>query len=117
MPATPDLQALYVELRALLHKSIGTRNVVIDGDGHFYVNEVEPDGNGKRVFCCSVKIGSGKVQLHMMPIYTHPALLTGISEALKKRMQGKSCFNFAKPDPALFQELDRLIERALADKR
>jgi hypothetical protein len=32
----------------------------------------------------------------------------GISPELKKRMQGKQCFNFAKPDAELFDELSRL---------
>lgn len=29
-------------------------------------------------------------------MYTNPELLEGLSEDLKKRMQGKSCFNFKK---------------------
>ncbi len=34
-----------------------------------------------------------------------------ISPQLKKRMQGKSCFNFTQIDPALLDELARLTER------
>jgi hypothetical protein len=33
-----------------------------------------------------------------------------VPEGLQKRMQGKSCFNFTRPDPALFAELKALIE-------
>jgi hypothetical protein len=112
--AEQDLRNIYAELRGLLHKAVGKRNVVIDTDAHYYVNEREPDAKGKPLFCCSVKIGSGKVQLHLMPIYSNPEWLSGVSDALKKRMQGKSCFNFAKHDAVLFNELGALIRRCLS---
>jgi hypothetical protein len=48
------------------------------------------------------------VSFHLMPIYVRPRLLDDLSPALKKRMQGKSCFNFAVIDPALLQELAQL---------
>jgi hypothetical protein len=35
-----------------------------------------------------------------------------MSPALKKRMQGKACFNFTEVDPALFRELKQLTERS-----
>ena len=50
-----------------------------------------------------------------MPVYESPEPLEGISPALKKRMQGKACFNFTKVDAALFEELDRLV--AAGEKR
>ena len=37
--------------------------------------------------------------------------LEGISPALKKRMQGKSCFNFTTIDEPLFSELAELTRR------
>ena len=40
-----------------------------------------------------------------MPVYMNPKLLNRMSPELKKRMQGKSCFNFAKVDKKLFAEL------------
>ena len=46
-----------------------------------------------------------------MPIYVQPSLLDDISPALKRRMQGKSCFNFAKVDEPLFAELEALTKR------
>jgi hypothetical protein len=46
-----------------------------------------------------------------MPVYIFPNLLENISLALKKHMQGKSCFNFKRSEPALFQELTRLAAR------
>ncbi len=45
-----------------------------------------------------------------MPVYYHPQLLDNISQELKKRMQGKSCFNFNDLDDNLFAELKSLTK-------
>lgn len=61
-----------------------------------------------------------------MPVYASEELQKSISAELKKRMQGKSCFNFKAPDEKLFtdqiaametmwtQYLDQLDDAALA---
>ncbi|HTX58109.1 MAG TPA: hypothetical protein VMH02_00435 [Verrucomicrobiae bacterium] len=64
----------------------------------------------RAMFFGGVRAGKSYVSLHLMPIYTNPELLSRISDALRRRMQGKSCFNFTKPDAALFEELSRLID-------
>lgn len=58
-------------------------------------------------------IGARKnyVSYHLMPVYEDPALLDDISPELRKRMQGKSCFNFKTVDKALFKELGELTAR------
>jgi hypothetical protein len=43
-----------------------------------------------------------------MPVYIKPELLDSVSPELKKRMQGKSCFNFNSLEPQLFSELAAL---------
>jgi hypothetical protein len=46
-----------------------------------------------------------------MPLYMCPVLIKSISSALRKRMQGKTCFNFkAEPEPELISDLTRLTE-------
>ena len=45
-----------------------------------------------------------------MPIYVFPDLLESITPELKKRMQGKSCFNFKTEDTSLFQQLKALTQ-------
>ncbi len=47
-----------------------------------------------------------------MPLYTAPELASDITVELARRRHGKSCFNFKKPDAALFDELERLTEAA-----
>lgn len=60
----------------------------------------------------AVRLGKAYVSYHLMAVYTHPALAAQISPALKKRMQGKSCFNFKTADAALFKELAALTAEA-----
>jgi len=48
-----------------------------------------------------------------MPVYMYPELLQGISPELRKRMQGKSCFNFKKMEPELFKELSDLTRKSV----
>ncbi len=43
-----------------------------------------------------------------MPININPSLLDSVNKDLKKRMQGKSCFNFKVVDKQLFSELKTL---------
>jgi len=45
-----------------------------------------------------------------MAVYIFPKLLKNISPELRKRMQGKSCFNFKNIDEKLFAELKELTE-------
>lgn len=64
--------------------------------------------NKQPLFFGAVQLRKNYVSFYLMPVYVFPDLLSGISESLRKRMQGKSCFNFRQPDPALFAELAAL---------
>ncbi len=46
-----------------------------------------------------------------MPVYVNPNLLADISPELKKRMQGKSCFNFKTIDKDQLRELTALAKK------
>ena len=75
-----------------------------------YVDTPHVMKNGKPLFFGSVKIGKRYVSYHLMPVYVFPELLDSLSDALRARMQGKSCFNFRKVDEPLFEELSMLTE-------
>lgn len=66
--------------------------------------------NGKPLFFAAAQIKKNYVSFYLMPIYVTPGLLKGVSSALRKRMQGKSCFNFKSVDSTLFVELEILIQ-------
>ena len=59
----------------------------------------------------AVRLGKSYVSCYLMPVYADPSLLDDVSPELKKRMQGKSCFNFTRIDDALFTELTDLTKR------
>jgi hypothetical protein len=66
---------------------------------------------GNPMFFASVRIGKAYVSFHLLPLYMNPTLTATISPALKKRMQGKACFNFkSMPDAALLADLKRLTQ-------
>lgn len=70
-----------------------------------------PQHKGQPLYFGSVRLGKAYVSFHLVPLYMCPALTGSISPALKKRMQGKACFNFkTDPEPALINELKRLTE-------
>jgi hypothetical protein len=60
------------------------------------------------VFFGAATIRKRYVSFYLMPVYARPALLDGISPALKARMQGKACFNFTSVDERQLLELERL---------
>lgn len=85
-----------------------------DTGDEYYVESADAASNGKPTFFGAVQIKKGYVSYHLMPAYTHPELLDGLSSGLKARMQGKSCFNFKVVDPTLFDELAGLTKRSYA---
>jgi hypothetical protein len=60
-----------------------------------------------------VEAGKSYVSYHLMGIAI-PVVQSGMSKALKTRMQGKTCFNFTVNEPALFAELDALTGASIA---
>jgi len=111
---SPDL---FVALRDLLLTYKADLLVVHDDAGHFYANCRNADAKGKAQFFGAVKASGRRHSFHFMPVYTFPELLAGISPALKKHMQGKSCFNFDAWDPALLRELQMLTEQGASRYR
>lgn len=73
-----------------------------------------PQHKGQPLSFGCVKVGKAYVSFHLLPLYMNPAI--AVPPALKKRMQGKACFNFkASPEPELLAELKQLTDVALKD--
>ena len=98
-------------LKSVLAPYAPKLTVVHNEPGHFYVDAGYSE-QWKKNFCFGfVKIGKNYVSFHLMAVYGCPAVLDGMSDDLKKRMQGKSCFNFKTVSPAQLQELKTLTKR------
>ncbi len=63
---------------------------------------------GKPAWFAAIRMGKNYVSYHFMPVYMNPGMQKRIPPELKKRMQGKACFNFSEVDPALFRQLSEL---------
>lgn len=112
--AMKDLDSVFASLSSVLRKHATGMSIRTDEPGHLYV-ELPPDKpKGKPRFFGAVQVKKSYVSYHLMPVYEDPGLLAGTTDALRKRMQGKSCFNFSADDPLLFQELDALTKRCAA---
>ncbi len=75
-----------------------------------------PQHKGQPMWFGAVKVGKAYVSYHLMPLYMNAGLQKTISPALKKHMQGKSCFNFkTAPSDELLEELRRLTSAAAND--
>jgi hypothetical protein len=102
-----DLAAVERRLRAILEPYRSRFAVVGDGPKgvalHLRGLEVQPHG-----FVAGVRPGKRYVSFYLMPVYAFPELGQDMSPELRRRMQGKSCFNFTTVDQALIAELEAL---------
>jgi hypothetical protein len=87
------------------------RLVSNDEPGNLSLNTSHLGPNKKQLFSGAVHIKKNYVSYHLFPLYTDPDLLNGIDAGLRKRMQVKTCFNFTKPDDAMFAKLADLTRR------
>jgi hypothetical protein len=112
--AEKDFGIIYETLKTIMSKHTAGLIVKHDEPDLYYVIGPAPDYRGNEAYFGGVQIKKNYVSYHLMPVYMDPRLLENIPESLKKRMQGKSCFNFKKEDPALFQALDQLTAQCAA---
>lgn len=103
----PEARA-FAALKKILARYAPALDVTVNEPDHYSLDTRHVMDNGKPLFFGAVRISKTYVSFHLMPIYVAPELTAGISPALTKRRQGKSCFNFKAPDPELFDELTRL---------
>ena len=113
--ASTDAQ-VFEALKALLQPFANELAVKDDTQTNYYLETTGRSYKGKPMFFGAV-MRKSYVSYHLMPLYWKPELLEKISPELKKRMQGKSCFNFKKVEPELFAELKQLTEAGLAEYR
>lgn len=111
MPAENDFPAVFETLRAILKPYAKKMTVTQDTENAFYLDAPYSEKWKKELYFGSVHIKKNYVSFYFMPVYMHPDLLRGVSPELKKRMQGKSCFNFKTVEKSLFDELSRLVKQ------
>jgi len=106
-----DFQAVFDRLRPLYAAHEAKCVVLKDGPARYLLGSQEVRAkDGYRTWFGGVEIKKNYVSAHLLAVYMHPEMLEGIDPALRKRMQGKSCFNFKAPDDPALDSFAALVE-------
>ncbi len=111
MPKQVDFQALFTRLQKILQRFEKKLTVKHKNAGNYYLDAGFSEKFKREIFFGAVQIKKNYGSFYLMPVYMFPDLLQGMSAGLKKRMQGKSCFNFTAVDHELFSELALLTQK------
>ena len=108
-----DFSAVFAALKPILAQHAKNLYVVVDTASEYtLVSTIPfpiPPKKGERIYFGAIKLGKAYVSFHLFPLYMNPELVTTISPELKRRMQGKTCFNFKTiPEASLLKELKAL---------
>ena len=78
-------------------------------------NTPVPYGSTKKIvpgmFFASAVAHKDMVSLHFLPLYYHEKDFADIAPTLLKRLKGKACFNFTKPEQIDEKEMDAMLKR------
>jgi hypothetical protein len=108
--AKPNFETTFSELKKILKPYESKLIVVADTNNNYALETPYVMKNKHRFYFGGVRVGKNYVSFHLMPVYAFAEVRETISPELKKRMQGKSCFNFSLPDEKLFKELAKLTK-------
>ena len=101
---------VFSALRGLIAPYEDSLAVKVPKPGYCYVESRTPTYKNRAMYFAGVRTGKNYVSYYLMSVYSSPEFVKNMSPGLKKRMQGKACFNFTAVDPELLSELARLTE-------
>lgn len=111
MPTQTEFPIVFETLKSILKPHAQKLTVKIDTAEGYSLDGPYSEKWKKDLFFGAVQIKKNYVSFYLMPVYMCPDLLKDISPELKKRMQGKSCFNFKKIEKSLLAELSQLTKQ------
>ena len=109
--AREDFPALFERLKGLLEPYAAGMYVSADSPQWYGLDMAPESKRDPTTWFGATRLGKAYVSYYLMPVYVKPDLLDDISPALRKRMQGKSCFNFVRIDEGLLGELEALTKK------
>jgi hypothetical protein len=111
MPAaqTAGFADVFSALKPVFSKYEKRLYVKADKPDHYYLETKSRSYQGERMFFGAVRTGRTYVSVYVMPLYSFPELLKTVPAGLKKRMQGKSCFNFTAVDKEAIGQLRDVV--------
>jgi hypothetical protein len=114
MPVKADFTEVFEQLKSIFKPYAKKMDVSQDTD-QCYMLDTRYIMKNKQPLCFGgVRLGKNYVSFYLMSVYASPDMLKNMSPELKKRMQGKSCFNFKEVDKKLFGELKALTKDGAA---
>lgn len=111
MSPQSEFPLVFEHLKNILKPLEPKLTVTADTPGAYSLDGPYSEKWKKQLFFGSAQIKKNYVSFYLMPVYMFPDLLKDISPELRKRMQGKACFNFKKIEPDLFEELSGLTRK------
>ena len=105
-----DLQSVFEQLKSILQNFEPRLLLKVDEPGSYSLDAPYSEKYKRELFFGAAQIKKNYVSYYLFPVYMFPELLKGMSPELKKRMQGKSCFNFTSIDKELLSELKQLTK-------
>jgi hypothetical protein len=114
MPKDNNFDRVFGKLKAIFQPYSKKMDVATDNQACYMLNTRHIMKNRQPLCFGGVRTGKAYVSFHLMSVYASPDLLKSMSPELRKRMQGKSCFNFKEVDEKLFKELKQLTKAGAA---
>jgi hypothetical protein len=108
--ASKDFPAVAAGLRQILEPYRDRYSVTRDGPGGMALEVPGLEGQPRGYFA-GLRVGKRYVSYYLMAVYAFPDLRETMSPELRRRMQGKACFNFTRVDDALMTELADVTAR------
>lgn len=105
-----EFEQTFKRLKTILEPYGSELNIVEDSSTTYSIETDVVMKGKRRLFFGGVRKGKSYASFHLFPVYACPELLEAVSPELRKRMQGKSCFNFKTVDEKLLKELSKLTE-------
>ncbi len=109
--AADEFGLLFERFKTMLAPYAARMHVTGAGTAMYGIDMAPEGERDPSTWFAGTRLGKRYVSYYLMPIYVQPSLLDDISPELRRRMQGKSCFNLTKVDEPLLAELEALTKK------
>jgi len=91
-----NFQVVFEQLKSILQNFETRLLLKVDKPGSYSLDAPYSEKYKRELFFGAAQVKKNYVSYYLFPVYMFPELLKGMSPELKKRMQGKSCFNLVR---------------------
>ena len=106
----PELRFVFEQLKAILKPYQDFLVISHEATGEYRLSTRFVMSNNQTLCFADIKLNTGGVSFHLMPVYVDPILLLDIGPELKQQMQSKANFYFDTLTPTLNAQLTRLVD-------